>query len=227
MAMAYWLADWNWKAANAEFKWTLELDPTYSATADWYGLFLAEAGHLDEAIATEKSALELDPGSATINADLGKIYFYARRYRDAEAQFSTALRLEPSLKMERDQLQLYEAADLPDAWADLFVQGSAHTAADARTHVRERGIIALRRAAFDQDPSDPERATAYLFSPLFRARSSGELDQAFLELQRAVSSHSPWVLQIKVGPQFDGLRQDPRFKDILSSIDLDGDPLAP
>ena len=51
-------------------------------------------GRFDQAIAEEKRALELDPLSLIINADLGWVYFNARRYDEAEAQVRKTLEMD-------------------------------------------------------------------------------------------------------------------------------------
>jgi hypothetical protein len=48
----------------------------------------------------------------------------------------------------------------------------------------------------------------------------GDLDAAFRHLERAIQSRDPWLVHLAVGPQWDSLRDDPRFSKFLSQIGL-------
>src|SRR5439155_4777817 len=74
------LHDWDWHAAEKEFKRALELDPAYVPTRHWYALCLTTLGRTDEAVAQMRTARELDPLARRINADLGMALFAAGRY---------------------------------------------------------------------------------------------------------------------------------------------------
>ena len=53
-------------------------------------------GRFDESIAEDKRALELDPLSPAVNADLGWDLYFARRYDEAIEQLRKAVDLEPN-----------------------------------------------------------------------------------------------------------------------------------
>jgi adenylate cyclase len=48
----------------------------------------------------------------------------------------------------------------------------------------------------------------------------GDHDQAFSWLNQAAAERSLWLGYLKVGPQFDPLRRDQRFPDLLSRLGL-------
>jgi hypothetical protein len=54
----------------------------------------------------------------------------------------------------------------------------------------------------------------------------GEKDQAFWWLEKAFRDHHPWLAQLKVDPQFDGLHADPRFAELLKREGLPASELA-
>ena len=79
--------DFDFAQAAREFQRAIELNPNYATAHQWYGIvFLQRQGRFDEAISEVKRALELDPLSLIINSDLGRTYYFARRYDEAVEQ---------------------------------------------------------------------------------------------------------------------------------------------
>ena len=65
-----WL-EWDLDGAEREYKRAIELNPDYATAHHRYGVFLMVSGRSDEGLQEFKRALELDPASLPINADLG------------------------------------------------------------------------------------------------------------------------------------------------------------
>src|SRR5438309_715191 len=79
-----------------EFDRAIALNPNYATAHHWFGDGpLLAVGQFDRAIAEGKRALELDPLSVIITADLGADYLVARRYDEAIEQFHKAIDLDP------------------------------------------------------------------------------------------------------------------------------------
>src|SRR5436190_8956184 len=96
LALAIWYYDFDFSQANREFQRAIELNPNYAIAHQQYGNnTLSAMGRFNEAIAEGKRAVELDPLSLVINADLGVDYHYARRYDEAIAQLRKTLEMDP------------------------------------------------------------------------------------------------------------------------------------
>jgi TolB-like protein/Tfp pilus assembly protein PilF len=96
LALAIWYYDFDFSQANKEFQRAIELNPNYATGHQQYGNnTLSALGRFDEAIAEGKRAVELDPLSLVINADLGMNYYYARRYDEAISQLRKTLEMDP------------------------------------------------------------------------------------------------------------------------------------
>src|SRR6059058_5722890 len=96
LALAIWYYDFDFKQANREFQRAIELNPNYATGHQQYGNnTLSALGRFDDAIAEGKRAVELDPLSLVINADLGMNYYYARRYDEAITQLRKTLEMDP------------------------------------------------------------------------------------------------------------------------------------
>src|SRR5438105_1094867 len=80
-----------------EYQRAIELKPNYATAHQWLGNdSLVSLGRFDEAIAEGKRAVELDPLSPIINADLGITLYLARRYDDAIEQLRKTLAIDPA-----------------------------------------------------------------------------------------------------------------------------------
>jgi len=96
LALAIWYYDFDFSQANREFQRAIELNPNYATGHQQYGNnTLSALGRFDDAIAEGKRAVELDPLSLVINADLGMNYYYARRYDEAITQLRKTLEMDP------------------------------------------------------------------------------------------------------------------------------------
>ena len=96
LALALWYYDFDFTQANREFQRAIELNPNYATGHQQYGNnTLSALGRFDDAIAEGKRAVELDPLSLVINADLGVNYYYACRYDEAIAQERKTLEMNP------------------------------------------------------------------------------------------------------------------------------------
>jgi hypothetical protein len=49
---------------------------------------------------------------------------------------------------------------------------------------------------------------------------AGRIDEAFDHLDRAILAHDPSLVDLAVAPQWDGLRRDPRFAQLIARMGL-------
>ena len=96
LAQAVSAYDFDFERADREFRRGIELSPNYATGHQWYAESgLAALGRFDEAIAEMKRALELDPLSVIINADVGTVLCTAGRYDEAIEQLRKTLEMDP------------------------------------------------------------------------------------------------------------------------------------
>jgi serine/threonine-protein kinase len=75
LANFHWLFEWDFRAAEREFKRTLELDPGAALGRTVYALFLACRGRKEEAVREARLGLKLDPLSSLVAAwSMGAFY---------------------------------------------------------------------------------------------------------------------------------------------------------
>jgi len=97
LSQAGWLTFYQRnEEAEAAYRKALELSPGYASAYQWYANFLGEAPQrMSESIALMTKALELDPLSSIIQANLATQYRRMGRYAEAEQQLDRLEQLDP------------------------------------------------------------------------------------------------------------------------------------
>ena len=117
--MLHSMGDNDKRAAEAEFRRAIALDPGYAVAHHWYGTMLFGEGRLAEASRELRAAMSLEPVAAATDVWLAETAYYQHRYADAIAYSRRALDLDPRRLDALRRLGLaYElAGDLPRAIA--------------------------------------------------------------------------------------------------------------
>jgi tetratricopeptide (TPR) repeat protein len=227
LARVLFVYDWDWPAAEKEFKRAIELNSRYAPAHQWYGGYLTATGRFREADAEKKRALELEPLSLVINFEVGLASYFSRNYNQAIDQFQKTLELDSNfppphtfLAAAYEQKGMLKEATTAFQKAITITQGPARTQATAGLGyvyaVSGRKAEARKILAELQSLSEhryvPATDTALIYAGL------GDKDKAFAWLDKAYEEHSFSLSNLKVEPRFDPLRSDPRFADLLRSI---------
>jgi tetratricopeptide (TPR) repeat protein len=213
----YFRFDWDWEAAEKEFRRAIELEPGYSTAHHWYAEYLVAMGRIDEGIAEAERALELDPLSLIINADAGWFFEMAGKSDRALLQLHRTLELEPRFspthlylgeaylrkEMYPQAIAAYrESASLGDSSSSAplgYAYGRSGKRAEARKIIEQ-----LHRR-----PNMSPTSIAIVYTGL------GNKDRAFALLEQAFKEHDDSLIYIGSQTFFDPLRSDPRFRDLL------------
>ena len=219
-------SDFDLAGSISEFQRAIALNPNYATAHHWYGNGpLLALGRFVEAIAEGKRAIELDPLSPIINADLGQDLYCARRYDQAIAQLRKTLEIDPTFYYAHYNLgiALQLNSDVPAAIAeytkaqqlsdDLFVRVLL-AAAKAQSGDKD---AAVRMLAELEELSQHRYVRSYWRTLLYL--SLGNRDQAIRWLEQAVADHDGLnITVIKVDPFLDALRGDPRFEALVQKV---------
>jgi serine/threonine protein kinase/tetratricopeptide (TPR) repeat protein len=230
LAFVTFYYDHDLARADQEFRRAISLNPNYPTAHHWFALVLAAAGRRDEALAEVTRARDLDPRSAIISAAIANIHFYARRYDEAIAETRHALELDPGIVgIYTIQRWAYEQKGSKDDALAAFERERAFAGDTPTTLLKHAHVLAA------VGRSDEARA---VLNDLLKRRERGEWvtpheigvvyallgdrDEAFAWLARAAREHAIGVAFVKVDPQLDPLRDDPRFAELLRSAGLAG-----
>jgi adenylate cyclase len=220
--------DWNWSAAETEFKRSIELRPDYATAHEWYAIhYLTATGRLEEAVQEMKKALELEPASLVMNTFMGATLYYAGRYDEAIDQCRRTIEMDPNFAVAHWHLGLaYEEKQALDAATEEFKKAislsggsplmraalSRAYAQSQKKHEANEMLDKLNELSKQQYVSPYEVATIYI--------ALGNSEQAFQLLEEAYAEHSFHLVYLNVSPQFKSVRSDPRFQDLVQRLGL-------
>jgi len=226
LAYALWNYDWDWTGSERENKRSLELNPNYATGHHWYGLFLSNMGRHEEAVRELKRALEIDSLSLIINTKLGVTYYYGRKYDLAIDQLRKTIDLDPRFPLAHLYLGLcYEQLGKSEEAIAEFQRGSqlSENPWFSASLVHAYGRSGRRTEAQKELAKLLEAAKTRFVSPYFLATAYaglGDKDKAFEGLETAYRDRADWMAYLKVDPEIDSLRSDPRFQDLLRRVGL-------
>jgi DNA-binding winged helix-turn-helix (wHTH) protein/TolB-like protein/Tfp pilus assembly protein PilF len=216
--------NWDWETADREFKRAIELNPNYATAHQWYGGYLISLGRFDEGISEIRRAQELDPLSPIINASVGWFHYFARRYDEAIEEGRKALSLEGNTAIAHYFLsQAYiEKGMYDDAIAELHKTLSLAPDADTLALLVRAYALAgdkeKARKTFDEIDRLAKRSYVPPFTLGVAYMGIGDNDRALDWLEKALEERSPNLVGLKTEPAFDGLRSEPRFKELMRRI---------
>jgi TolB-like protein/Tfp pilus assembly protein PilF len=226
--LAYvYMERWQWRDAEAEYRRALELNPNDAAAHRGFGDWLMFQGRMDEAVAVTRRAVELDPlGGA--GAELGWVLFHARRYDEAIRELRSVIAGRP------------DDANARMVLGDVLIwAGQSREAISLLDHAvsssdRSPGSILLLAVAYAHagrrtealcliDELKQRKKTTYVSPAAFVQPylALGDYHQAFAWLELAYREQSNILMFLRVGPFFDPVRNDPRFKDLAHRVRLD------
>jgi len=219
--------DWDWPAAEKEFKRAIELNPNYAMAHEWYALCLMVRERFDESIEEAERALELDPLSLIIKCVVGIAYHFARRYDESIAHHRKTLEMDPYFLLASTYISLpYVECGMYDEAIEVMKRVESLAAENAFTlgwFGMVYGMAGRKEEAFEILDKLDELAKERYSSPLHYANiffGLGEIDKTIEYLEKAYVEKSPMLILVKVSPWVDPLRSDPRFKSLLKKIGL-------
>lgn len=199
------MSEWNWTAAETEYRRAFELNPNYASTRQWYSMLLAGLGRGEEALAEIKGASKIDPLSPVITFHMGMRLFETGEYDLSAEEFKKALELQPDFpiafiflaaahakkSMFKEALEECDRVGLiksPDAYTGLelaYVYALCGRKDEARRILREQA----------------KNLESDSISLVYAARVHyvlGDSDKAMKLLESGYESHNPGIYKISL-----------------------------
>jgi|HubBroStandDraft_5_1064220.scaffolds.fasta_scaffold12930_2 TolB-like protein/DNA-binding winged helix-turn-helix (wHTH) protein/Tfp pilus assembly protein PilF len=216
----------EWTRSEPEFRRAIELDRNNALAHNWLAYYLLFADRRNEALAEIALARQLDPLSASANADEGHFLYAARRFDEARAKLRRAIELAPEYGQPHGTLALVELES--GHREDAFKEARRALELDPNSP-RIMGEAGYVLASTEHAAESRELLTAMQdaarrgsFTPVFSAMIEiglGQRDLALESLTRMVES-GDGLEGLVQWHAFDQLNTDSRFQKLLTKTQL-------
>jgi serine/threonine protein kinase/Flp pilus assembly protein TadD len=227
LAYDYFFYDYDFPAAETEFKRAIELSPNDAYAHQMYGWFLAAMKRPDEAIAESERSQELDPLSAEANFLLGQAFYYAHNYDQAIERIHNISDFATDVWVTHDLLgwsyeekrdfsrairEYQKARQMEPAIAEPLASIGRACALQGKKEEASKVLGELKE--FSNHHHVPPYNVATIYAAL------DDRDQTMAALDKAYEERSWYVVLLQVDPKFANLRSDSRFQDLVRRVGL-------
>ena len=219
--------EWDWAEAHRAFQRAIDLNPSYVEGYHWRGTLFSMLGRHQDGHADKTRARALDPLSVVIRGDLARVCYFSRDYDRALEHYQAALDMDAHFFFNHIGLaQVHQKKGKPKR---------ALPALKSSVRLTGESTFALARLAHGYAlAGEPSKARDILkrLKGLSRSRYVSSQDLALVHvglgeegkslacLEEAFEERSVWLGYLKVEPQFDSLRANPKFQKLLTRIGL-------
>jgi serine/threonine protein kinase/tetratricopeptide (TPR) repeat protein len=224
----FYLAQGRYELAIPMYQRVVELTPDNRWGYNNLGLAYYNLGRLDQAAATWRRTLELRPDAGAFS-NLGVVYFYTAHHAESAQMFEKATELEPQNYLYRGNLaDAYRWTPGEEDRANpTYAQALSLVRRDLEVNPRDTDALGYL-ALYEAKSGDFEKARQPIGQALALAPKDvnvlsmaaevyavvGDRQNALDCLKAAVQGGYPHF-EIEANPEFNGLRNDPRYREIM------------
>jgi serine/threonine protein kinase/Tfp pilus assembly protein PilF len=231
-SLGYFLgtSDFDWKGAERELRYALELNPSLPYNRWAYVFFLLyPTGRLEEAIAETRLILEQDPLAPIFNVTLGFLFYLTGQFDRAITQVRHAIELDPSYFSSYWTLsivlltkgQIEEATAAAEKAYELSGRNSRLLGALGACRALA-GRTAEARQILEELKARSSTSYVPALSMLTIYSGLGEPDLVWEWLTRAFEEPDLMlIISLKANPAYNLFRSDPRYQDLLRKMNLE------
>ena len=228
LAMELHWYEWDWAAAEREFKQAIALSPKFSDAYSLYSWFLADMGRKDEAIAMAAHAQRVDPLSLIGSFAPGSLSVFTRQWDRAIEQLRSAIDLDKTYwidhcflgrayeqkgQMAQAIAASQEALQLDPEHSEIWsALGHAYAVSGKKTEAQK---------VLDHLTELAARSYVAAYNVAVIYAGLGEKDQTFAWLERAYKDRGYYLpVYLTTDARLDYLHADPRFIGLRRRIGL-------
>jgi TolB-like protein/DNA-binding winged helix-turn-helix (wHTH) protein len=218
--------DWDWSAAEKEYKQTMALNPNHVWAHERHARGLAAQGRKEEAIAEAKQVLALSPTPSEWDYPIW-VFILTRRYDLARERAQELLEVAPNwvwghfelAQVDEQEGQLEEAAQ-EFLKADELFGMDPQRVTQLKVTLAKSGAKGYWKRTLE---NYKESAKSNYVPSVLVAEACvrvGDKECVFEWLERGFEERDDLMINLKVEPAFDSLRSDPRFQDLVRRVGI-------
>jgi len=220
--------DWDWQAAEKQYRRALELDPNSADTHQAYAHLLSNTGRHAEALSEIKLSKELDPLNLRTNALEGQLLLHAGQTDAAIDSLQKTIDLEPNFWMAHlfaasayIEKGMYEKAVGEGSVAKTHSPAQNWSIAFGGYALAKAGKRAEARAVLDELLKLPNERYVPPYHIALVYNGLGENEKALDYLEKGFAEKDARMVFLKVEPKWNNLRNEPRFVDLMRRMNFE------
>jgi tetratricopeptide (TPR) repeat protein len=218
--------DWDWSAAEKEYKQTMASNPNHVSAHEWHARGLATQGRTEEAIAEAKRVLALSPTPLEWDYPIW-VFILTRQYDLARERAQALLEVAPNWVWGHFELaQVYEQEGQLEEAAQEFLKADELFGMDPKRVTQLKGTLAKSgpKGYWKRMLENYKESAKSNYVPSVLVAKAclrvGDKECTFEWLERGFEERDDLMINLKVEPVFDSLHSDPRFQDLVRRVGI-------
>jgi len=218
--------DWNWSAAEEEYKQTIALNPNYFWVHSWHARGLVARGQAEQAVAEAQRVIGLSPSPLNWDYPIW-VFVLARREDLARERAEQLLRVAPQWTWAHfSAAYVYDLQGESEKAAQEFLTADELFGTDPTTMAQLKEAFAKSgaRGYWRQAIQNyKETAKSNYVEPVLVAEACariGDIECAFKWLEKGFEERDDLMINLKVEPVLESLHADPRFQDLVRRVGI-------
>jgi tetratricopeptide (TPR) repeat protein len=221
LGMIHLFYDWNWFAAEEEYKQAIALNPSFFWVHSWHARGLVARGQAEQAVAEAQRVIGLSPSPLNWDYPIW-VFVLARREDLARERSEQLLRVAPQWTWAHfSAAQVYELNGNSEKAVQEFLK------ADELFGTEPRKIVQLKQAFAKYGSQGYWRQTVQNYKqtakssyvePVLVAEACariGDKECAFEWLEKGLNERDDLMINLNVDPPLESLHSDPRFQELV------------
>ena len=220
--------DWEFEKGLESFRRSIAIDPNYEMAGRAYATRLALAGHHEKALAQIKTAIDIFPNSIMHQMDYASVLYQSRRFDDAIIQLNRVLELAPNMQLASNLMWIcYHLNGDHDQAYKWFLKNQEMKGSQSNVIEAYRGAfdrygwngVLKKFSEISRADYSPGQYNKTAYQNLIASALVGDRDAAVSFLSDGLNNKDLWVPYAMHDPAYEGLRQDPRFREMFRKIE--------
>jgi len=220
--------EWDFPAAEREFKRAIDLNSAYPYAHQWYAELLYATGRYEESIQENRKAVALEPFTPILRVNLGLSLMFARQLAEAEQQFRKTLDMDPNYPIAHYgyaqtlilQRRFDEAVTEMEKASQSIPESSYYRGYLGYAHAKAGKTAEARKILGELIEAAKTKYVSWLGIADIYA-GLGEKDHTFAALELAYQQGDTRMDTLRARTELDSSwADDPRFPELLKKIGL-------